>query len=119
MGSGMGLSYHLERDSIDNVQTITSHKGKSKIARMEMVSPLIEAGHLLLPQQAPWLAEYRDVLINFPYGKSFDWPDATSQLFLYFNEVKRRALQLQYKNNPPPPPPEYRHRSIHYQRWDV
>ncbi len=119
MGPGTALRYHLEKDSIDHVSIITSHQGKSKIARMEMVSPLIQIGHLWLPEQASWLEEYTESLTEFPYGKTSDWPDATSQLFLYYFEVKRRALQLKIQKNPPPPPPEYRHRSIHYQRWDV
>ena len=119
MGPGTALRYHLEKDSIDHVSIITSHQGKSKIARMEMVSPLIQIGHLWLPEKASWLEEYTESLTEFPYGKTSDWPDATSQLFLYYSEVKRRALQLKIQKNPPPPPPEYRHRSIHYQRWDV
>jgi predicted phage terminase large subunit-like protein len=78
-------------EDISHVETINTTDGKSKVERMEMVSPLIEAGHLWLPQSADWLSEFRKTLIDFPYGAPDDWPDALSQMLIH---ISRNALYL-------------------------
>ena len=76
--------------------------GKSKIERMEMVSPLIEAGRLWLPLTAPWRASFLKNLLEFPYGVSDDWPDAVSQLLLYLDKVRQWAEFWQNERRPKP-----------------
>ena len=38
-----------------------------------------EGGHVRLPRQAPWLADYRKELEQFPKGNHDDQVDSTSQ----------------------------------------
>lgn len=46
-----------------------------------------EAGQLLLPEDAPWLAGFRSELLGFPNARHDDQVDALSQLLAY---VRRR-----------------------------
>jgi hypothetical protein len=120
IGPGVGIPYHLRRfDSIENILSIANHSGKSKIERMEMVSPHIEAGRLWLPEKAPWRASFEKILTEFPYGSSADWPDCVSQLLLYFETVQREARRHHDRMHPPPPAPGERRKSMYYQRHEI
>jgi predicted phage terminase large subunit-like protein len=49
----------------------------SKIARAESVSPLLEAGKLLLPAVSPsWIGQLVEELVSFPAGRHDDMVDA-------------------------------------------
>jgi predicted phage terminase large subunit-like protein len=50
-----------------------------KTTRMSSQSSKIEAGHVYLPQQAPWLDDFRDELLQFPFGRHDDQADSLSQ----------------------------------------
>lgn len=101
IGAGQAIPYHLSKyDSIEHVFRVDNHRGKSKIERMEMISPLVEAGHLWLPQSADWLAPFNNSLTDFPHGAFNDWPDALSQLFLYFAEIRKYAMVCKERRNP-------------------
>jgi predicted phage terminase large subunit-like protein len=51
----------------------------SKISRAEAVSPLFEAGKVLLPAQKPaWLHEWIEEHVSFPAGRHDDMVDTTS-----------------------------------------
>ena len=47
--------------------------------RMEAQTPRFEAGHVLLPKEAPWLATFLDELLAFPRGRHDDQVDSVSQ----------------------------------------
>lgn len=53
----------------------------SKIARLQAVSPLMQAGNVHLPDPsiAPWIGEYMEELCVFPNGKHDDQVDSTTQ----------------------------------------
>jgi predicted phage terminase large subunit-like protein len=51
-----------------------------KYSRMAGTSGQIEAGQLLLPPEAPWLAEFKAELLAFPNGRHDDQADAITQL---------------------------------------
>ncbi len=54
----------------------------SKTARAYAVSPLFEAGNVLLPpmdDEHPWVREYIDEMLSFPGGEHDDRVDATTQ----------------------------------------
>jgi predicted phage terminase large subunit-like protein len=51
----------------------------SKVERMSIHSPKIEAGQVHLPKDAPWLEAYMKELLAFPYSKHDDQVDSTSQ----------------------------------------
>ena len=57
----------------------------------QVKSAMIEAGHLLLPAEAPWLAELRSELLGFPNARHDDQVDALSQLLAYVR--KRESKQ--------------------------
>ena len=50
-----------------------------KWMRMEAQTPRFEAGHVLLPEEAPWLATFLDELLAFPRGRHDDQVDSVSQ----------------------------------------
>jgi predicted phage terminase large subunit-like protein len=63
----------------------------SKADRMAAQAAKIEAGHVYLPNDAPWLADYFSELLSFPYGKHDDQVDSTSQFLLW---LQRSAPNL-------------------------
>jgi predicted phage terminase large subunit-like protein len=52
----------------------------SKKTRMQIQSAKFQAGLVLLPRQAPWLADYQAELFAFPHAPFDDQVDSTSQL---------------------------------------
>ena len=51
----------------------------SKVDRMAAQSAKIEAGHVHLPNSAPWLGEFLTELLSFPNGRHDDQVDSVSQ----------------------------------------
>jgi len=75
--SGQSLIQELIRDTILPVLPIKVDS--DKISRVNAVSPLIEAGKVLLPEYAPWLHDYIEELSSFPTGEHDDQVDSTTQ----------------------------------------
>jgi predicted phage terminase large subunit-like protein len=63
-------------------------KGDKKM-RFEMHAAQIEAGHLLLPEDAPWKATYLKEIAAFPRGKYDDQVDSTAQFLAWFRRPDR------------------------------
>lgn len=57
--------------------------------RFDGVAPMFQAGDVLLPLRANWLADYEKELLSFPDGKYDDQVDSTSQ-YLNWARVKRK-----------------------------
>ena len=55
----------------------------SKADRMAAQSAAIEAGHVYLPSEAPWLAEFLNELLGFPNGRHDDQVDSVSQFLIW------------------------------------
>jgi predicted phage terminase large subunit-like protein len=55
----------------------------SKADRMAAQSAAIEAGHVCLPSEAPWLAEFLNELLGFPNGRHDDQVDSVSQFLIW------------------------------------
>ncbi|XAI96019.1 terminase large subunit [Microcystis phage Mwe-JY26] len=55
----------------------------SKEFRFDGVSPMFKAGDVLLPERAPWLADYEAELLAFPNATFDDQVDSTSQYLEY------------------------------------
>lgn len=51
---------------------------RSKMARLEAVSPQIQAGNVFLPSDAPWLGPFIEEFAIFPNGKNDDMVDSLS-----------------------------------------
>ena len=58
----------------------------SKIDRMATQAAKIEAGHVYLPKDAPWLAEFLSELLSFPNGRHDDQVDSVSQFLLWLQQ---------------------------------
>ena len=65
-----------------------------KLARLLAVSARFEAGQVLMPREAPWLAAYLSELLAFPAGAHDDQVDATSQALRYLTPRQRSAAPL-------------------------
>jgi predicted phage terminase large subunit-like protein len=58
----------------------------NKLQRMSRHVGRIEAHRLLLPQEAPWLAEFEKELLAFPSARHDDQVDALVQFFEYYKD---------------------------------
>lgn len=54
-----------------------------KIARFEAIASQIEAGAVVLPRSAPWLADFVSELVSFPGGPHDDQADALAQMLAH------------------------------------
>ena len=54
-----------------------------KASRVNAVSPAIESGNVLLPNDAPWTEEFIDQFTAFPAGEHDDMVDSASQALSY------------------------------------
>lgn len=63
-----------------------------KLSRMVRVTPMMEAGKVMLPEHAPWLAAFEAELFGFPGAAHDDQVDAVSQ---YLNWVRERAGRVE------------------------
>lgn len=61
-----------------------------KITRMSVQTPAIEAGQVLLPKAAPWLADFHNEVVTFPKGRHDDQVDSLSQ-FLAWAQQRHRS----------------------------
>ena len=61
-----------------------------KVTRMQAVSATLEAGQVLLPEEAPWLYEFERELFAFPGARHDDQVDSLSQGLRYITRRMRR-----------------------------
>lgn len=67
-----------------------------KIMRMVAQTPAIEAGRVLLPKQAAWLAEYVHELTTFPKAKYDDQVDSTAQALKWIGKEGQTPAAIAY-----------------------
>jgi predicted phage terminase large subunit-like protein len=84
--SGQSLLQDLRLES--DLPLIARMPVQDKQTRLLRVTPLMEAGKVALPKNAPWLAALEQELFSFPEGAHDDQVDAISQ---YLNWVRERA----------------------------
>lgn len=65
-----------------------------KITRASVVSPLIEAGLVWLPDEAEWLLEYEMEIGRFPLSSFKDQVDSTSQALRWIRDNAVRGMQI-------------------------
>jgi len=58
---------------------------KDKITRAYAITPMIEAGKVLIPKAAPWLFDYLEEMSAFPTGQYDDQVDSTTQFLNWIN----------------------------------
>ena len=117
-GSGTGLLQALRAAHFYKGLGVVP-KG-DKMLRFSAVTPMIEGGHVLLPEHASWKDDYLHEVCGFPATKRDDQVDATSQLLFWIQdlgapgalfdymrmmheeaqaEVEDRTIQLRYPEN--------------------
>lgn len=79
--SGQSLIQEFQRNT--NIPVIPVKVDKNKVARANASTPLIEAGKVYLPENAPWLIDYIDELSAFPNAAHDDQVDMTTQALEY------------------------------------
>lgn len=60
-----------------------------KVTRFAAICAMIEAGQLLLPAEATWLADFKLEVLGFPNARYDDQADALSQLMMWVNRQPR------------------------------
>jgi len=78
--SGQSLLQELQRNTRLPIKAIKVDQ--DKIARVHSVSPLIEAGRVVLPTDKHWLKDFTDECEEFPNGEFDDVVDSVSQFLL-------------------------------------
>jgi len=66
----------------------------SKVDRMAAQSAKIEAGHVYLPNNAPWLDDFLTELLSFPIGRHDDQVDSLSQFLQWFQRDAFNEIAL-------------------------
>lgn len=78
--SGQSLLQELQRNTKLPIKPIKVEQ--DKIARVNAVTPLIEAGRIVLPVNKHWLKSFTDECEEFPNGEFDDAVDSMSQFLL-------------------------------------
>jgi predicted phage terminase large subunit-like protein len=82
--AGAPLIYELKNIGVP-IQEYTPSKGSDKIARVNAISPLFEAGIVWCPDTR-WADELMEECASFPNGDHDDLVDSTSQALLRFRQ---------------------------------
>jgi predicted phage terminase large subunit-like protein len=86
-GSGIQLIQDLRAEGI-YVRGIKPEGEKAM--RMQTQTAVIEAGHVLVPRSAPWLADFQDEVTKFPMAKHDDQVDSVSQFLKWATRPRAR-----------------------------
>jgi len=74
-----------------------------KAIRLDTVTPLLEEGLIYVPQEAPWLLNFKRELEAFPTGKYDDQVDALSQFLDFVRTPRGRSgTQREQRRYPAP-----------------
>jgi predicted phage terminase large subunit-like protein len=76
VGAGTSLVQEL-KGYVSGIIAVTPRG--DKVSRMAVASAKFEAGQVLLPERAPWLADFEAELFVFPAGRHDDQVDSVSQ----------------------------------------
>jgi predicted phage terminase large subunit-like protein len=92
--SGQSLIQELQENSRLPIHPVKVDA--DKVTRAHACAPLVEAGKVLLPKSAPWLAEFLDELSQFPSGAHDDIVDSVTQAlnFLRASNLTLGLLEL-------------------------
>lgn len=92
--SGVGLIQNLRRKTRLPVKPVRPEG--DKVARANALAPTVEAGRVLIPARAPWLADFLDEMSAFPRGTHDDVVDSTTQALLYLTGRGRREVRVRW-----------------------
>jgi phage terminase large subunit-like protein len=74
-----------------SVRPIPINPEGEKQTRMYAQTAKLEAGYVLIPEQAPWLEDFQDEILQFPDGRHDDQVDSMSQYL-----VRSAASNIDY-----------------------
>ena len=83
--SGTQLIQELRHEGV-NVQPNSPPPGTDKILRLHAQTTYFDNGRILLPSEAPWLAEYIAELTGFPGTRYDDQVDSTTQFLDHYGK---------------------------------
>jgi predicted phage terminase large subunit-like protein len=86
--SGMGLIQLLKEQT--RLPVIGQHSTDNKETRLSRHEGRFEAGRILLPVEAPWLADFENELLAFPSGRYDDQVDALLLCLDWFSKNEYR-----------------------------
>jgi predicted phage terminase large subunit-like protein len=92
--SGMGLIQFLKEQS--HLDVIGRRPDIDKVTRMCRHQARFEAGRILLPQEAVWLADFENELLAFPGGRYDDQVDALLLFLDWFAQNERYLRPVTY-----------------------
>lgn len=92
-GSGTSLIQQLRAEHNGICYPTAFVPRDDKLTRLHAQSAWIEAGHVWLPEQAPWLEEFRSELAMFPQGRNDDQVDSISQFLAWHFERRGRGMR--------------------------
>lgn len=81
--SGTGLIQQLRKNKDDDDKPVTPipviaiPRSKDKVSRAKDAAPWIESGYVSIPEDAPWISDYKHEFSAFPNGKNDDQIDPT------------------------------------------
>jgi predicted phage terminase large subunit-like protein len=90
--SGMGLIQMLREEPGSG--PIGRHPKDDKETRLSRHEGRFEAGRIILPKEAPWLAEFENELLAFPSGRHDDLVDALLLALDWLVEHERHLVSL-------------------------
>ena len=90
--TGMGLIQLLKEQL--RLDVVGRRPKDDKVTRMCRHQGWFEAGRVLLPQEASWLADFESELLAFPYGRHDDQVDAFMLFLDWFSENEPYVNQI-------------------------
>lgn len=94
--SGQQIVQDFKR--IGNMPIIPMIPGKempsTKNDRMQLVSPLFEAGKVFIPEKVEWLIDFIQEIVSFPNAKHDDICDATTQYLIRKLNCRQKAPNI-------------------------
>jgi len=84
--SSNGAALIQELQSTTSLPIKALKPDRSKEARAESITPLIESGRVYLPQTAPWLNDFLDEVHAFPRGAHDDQVDCLVYALMHFRD---------------------------------
>jgi predicted phage terminase large subunit-like protein len=79
--SGQQIIQELRKDG--KLPVIDFKTDKDKVLRVNLISPTIQAGHVYLPESAPFVSDFVEECAGFPNAVHDDQVDSMTQFLLY------------------------------------
>jgi predicted phage terminase large subunit-like protein len=91
-GSGQQLLQDIRRET--ELPAVAVVPRSDKITRFAAVTAMLEAGRVMLPEQAPWLADFEVELFSFPDSRHDDQVDALTQYLDWIRGCSWERLRI-------------------------